>query len=126
MSLTPEQYLTVCAAAQLGSVAPALEGSYEGGTAGTIGALLLMAVQDIAARPGREAAEYERLRAIFDQAEASGYAVPATGQLPPLREALETLHVSAEERGDRALCGAILDHLVQTAAAARLEMPALE
>ena len=125
MSLAAEQYLAACAAAQLGEVAPALEGSYSGGTAATVGALLVLAVQDLAARPAREAAEAERLRSIYDAAVDAGIAVPEPRDLAGLRAGLENLHGAAETAGEDRLCRRILHHYVETAEAAKLELPAL-
>lgn len=114
MSLSPEQYLTACAASQMAEVHPALDGSFAGGTAGTIGVLLMFAVQDIAARPAREAAELASLMEIYRKA---GRAM--LDGLPAARAGLDAL--MAEATGD--LRGMILDHFVRTTEAARLKLP---
>ncbi len=118
MSLTPEQYLSACAASQMLEVVPALDGSYAGGTAGTVGALLMMAVQDLGSRTEREAAEFERLKVIFNRA---GDAVPIT--LHAARDGLDALHERAETGGDHALTQMVLDHYVVTTEMQRLTIP---
>lgn len=126
MSLVPEHYLAACAAAQLTEVAPALEGSYAGGTAGTIGALLMLAVQDMTARPAREAAEKARLSEIFKAARAGGLTDAPPRSLAAMRAALATLHKEAEQRQAGDLVRQILDHYVATADAACLNLPVIE
>jgi hypothetical protein len=118
MNLRPEAYLTALAIAQAGEVAPALEGTYLGGTAGTIAGVLMFAVQDVATLPAREAAEAERLRSLL------GETAPAT--LQAMRTAIVTLHAELDARGDaaaKALALRILDHYVATAEAALLVPP---
>ncbi|MGB3722983.1 MAG: hypothetical protein WA979_09220 [Pacificimonas sp.] len=118
MSLKPEHYLSACAASQMLEVVPALEGTYAGGTAGTVGALLMMAVQDLSGRAEREAAEWERLRAIYA---AAGEPEPA--DLGMARAGLKAMHERAEKAKDVDVLRAILDHLVITTEAERLTLP---
>jgi hypothetical protein len=118
MNLRPEAYLTALAIAQAGEVAPVLEHTYAGGTAATIAGVLMFAVQDIAGREAREAAEADRLRALL----AAGDDVPLAG----LRAAIVELHAEVDARGDaaaKALALRILDHYVATAEAALLLAP---
>lgn len=125
MSLSAEQILGTCAAAQLTSVAPALEGTYAGGTAGTIGALLILAAQDIAARPKREAAELARLQEIFARARTAGLIDSQPSGLVEMRAGLEALHKKVEESAQTDICTLILDHYVATAEGFQLMMPEL-
>jgi hypothetical protein len=120
MNLRPEQYLTALALAQAGEVAPALEGSYAGGTAGTIAGVLMFAVQDIAGREARERAEHARLAGIL------GDAGRPVETLDAMRQAVIELHAEIDARSDdaaKALARRILDHYVRTAEAALLVVP---
>lgn len=119
-NLRPEAYLTALAMAQAGEVAPALEGTYAGGTAGTIAAVLMFAIQDIAGLEARERAEAERLRTLL------GNRVAAGTSLAELRVAIGELHAELDARDDaeaKALAIRILDHYVATAEAALLVVP---
>lgn len=73
MSLPPEKLLGAAAMAQLGTVAPALEGTYAGGGASTIGILLLLVAQDVATLPERRARVEARSGELLASA---GAAVP--------------------------------------------------
>ena len=62
MSLSPPQLLGALAMTQGGFIAPALEGSYAGGSAATIAACLMLIAQDLA-RPRPDAAEWAAIDA---------------------------------------------------------------
>lgn len=71
MSLPAAQMLAALGMAQMTSVAPALDGRYEGGSAGTIGLLLILLAQDAATASAREAAEVEAMRELLDRTDGS-------------------------------------------------------
>lgn len=110
MSLPTAQMLAALGMAQMSSVAPALEGRYEGGSAGTIGLLLILLAQDVATAGTREAAEVEAMRELLGRNE---------GTHSELLEALTAAHATA----DPALDYRILDFLVTMADAAFVAPP---
>ena len=117
MSLPPEKLLETLAMAQLTIVAPALEGSYAGGGASTIGLALLLVAQDVATRDAR------RARA----ANAAGVVLADAGAVVPdghdaRIEALDRLLAST---GDRDLERRILDLYVEMSEAGFIAPPAL-
>ena len=71
MSLPPSQMLAALGMAQMTSVAPALDGRYEGGSAGTIGLLLILLAQDAATAGAREAAEVEAMRELVGRSDGT-------------------------------------------------------
>ncbi len=71
MSLAPAQMLAALGMAQMTTVAPALEGRYEGGSAGTIGLLLILLAQDAATAGAREAAEIARMRSLLGRTDGT-------------------------------------------------------
>lgn len=73
MSLPPDRLAAALAMAQLTMVAPALEGSYAGGTAATLGLTLLLVAQDAATWADRQARESDGAAALLAEA---GAAVP--------------------------------------------------
>ena len=110
MSLPPAQMLAALGMAQMTTVAPALEGRYEGGSAGTIGLLLILLAQDAVTRPTREAAEIEAMRALLGRTD---------GTNAELLAAITEAHATA----DPALNRRILDVLVTMADAAFVAPP---
>ena len=112
MSLGPEAAILACIQAQATDVLPALEGSYAGATAGGVVGILAMVLQDLMTRGPREQAELDRLRALFDDKGAD-------------RDTLNGKLLSAFAEADTERRRAILDHLVETTAAARLDAPQL-
>lgn len=62
MNLSLPQLLGSLGMAQLGLVAPALEGQYAGGSAATIGVMLLLLAQDVA-RPQTDPVEWAAIDA---------------------------------------------------------------
>ena len=110
MSLPTAQMLAALGMAQLSTVAPALEGRYEGGSAGTIGLLLILLAQDAVTRPTREAAEIEAMRALLGRTD---------GTNAELLAAITEAHATA----DPALNRRILDVLVTMADAAFVAPP---
>ncbi|WP_199553482.1 hypothetical protein [Sandaracinobacteroides hominis] len=70
MSLTIAQSLRSLALGQAMMVAPALGESYEGKTAGTIAALLLMLADDAETRTARDNAARDALLALFETVQA--------------------------------------------------------
>jgi hypothetical protein len=116
MSLPPAAILTALGQAQLGIVAPALEGSYAGGTAATIGLALLLLAQDAAGAPARDARTAERAAALLAEGGAS---VPET--LAAQLEALDSLLAAAAPDLERR----ILDLYVEMSEAAFVAPPTM-
>ena len=110
MSLAPAQMLAALGMAQMTTVAPALEGRYEGGSAGTIGLLLILLAQDAVTRPTREAAEIEAMRALLNRTD---------GTHAELLAALTATQATADPARNRR----ILDVLVMMADAALVAPP---
>ena len=71
MSLPPAQMLAALGMAQMTTVTPALEGRYEGGSAGTIGLLLILLAQDAATAVAREAAEVAAMRDLLNRTDGT-------------------------------------------------------
>ena len=112
MSLAPAQMLAALGMAQMTTVAPALEGRYEGGSAGTIGLLLILLAQDAATAGAREAAEVEAMRKLL---------VRSDGGHAELLAALTKAQATADHDFDRR----ILDFLVAMADATFVAPPPL-
>lgn len=110
MSLPTAQMLVALGMAQMTTVAPALEGRYEGGSAGTIGLLLILLAQDAATAGAREAAEVEAMRALMGRTD---------GSHADLLAALTDAHADADPARDRA----IVEFLVTMADAAFVAPP---
>jgi hypothetical protein len=115
MSLPPHQLAASLAMAQLTMVAPALEGSYAGGTAATLGLALLLVAQDAATWAERQARESDGAAALLDFA---GVEVP-DGHAARLA-ALDTLLAGT---ADAALTRRILDFYVEITEAAAVTPP---
>lgn len=73
MSLSPDKLLQTLAMAQLTMVAPALDGSYAGGAAATVGLGVLVLAQDAVTYEARRARTAEAAGAILAD---TGVAVP--------------------------------------------------
>lgn len=117
MSLPPDRLLQTLAMAQLTMVAPALEGTYAGGVAATVGLGVLVLAQDAVADEGRRARTAQAAGAILADA---GVAVP-DGHDARL-EALDRLLAGAS---DPALERRILDLYVTMSEAALIAPPVL-
>lgn len=115
MSLTPAQLTTSLAMAQLTMVAPALEGTYAGGSAATLGLALLLVAQDAAIWAERQARESDGAAELL---RAAGAAVP-DGHDDRLA-ALDRLLAAAQ---DPALERSILDFYVEFSEAAAVTPP---
>lgn len=117
MSLPPDQLLTTLAMAQLTMVAPALEGSYAGGTAATVGLGVLVLAKD--------ALTYETRRA--QAAEAAGTILAAAGaDVPDGHDArMAALDWLLAATNDPETERRILDLYVAMSEAALLTVPAL-
>lgn len=102
MSLPPAQALAALAMTQLQTVAPALEGSYAGGSASVIGLLTLLLAQDAATSEARRAQECAAMRALL-----TAHGEPADGDHAALLARLELLHarVSNDPGSNRAILG---------------------
>lgn len=137
MTLSLAATLESLALGQAMLVAPALGESYEGKTAGTIAALLLMLAQDLDALPGRRYAMRAKLETLLMSAEIGDRALaadvalilaePESGfeaQENRLLGALAAVHAWAD-RHDSALAARCLDWLVEWAEGERLRPPAL-
>lgn len=96
MSLSPPQLLGALAMTQATIVAPALEGSYAGGSAATTAALLMLIAHDLA-RPQLDPAEWAAIDA--------------------------RLALIDGDPADRDETRALLDRLVEITAASTLPMP---
>jgi hypothetical protein len=117
MSVPPDKLLSVLAMAQLTTVAPALEGSYAGGGASTIGLALLVLAQDVATRDARRQRSGEAAAMLLAGA---GHVVP-DGHDERL-QALDDLLASTD---DRDLERRILDLYVEMTEAAFVAPPVL-
>lgn len=137
MTLSLAATLESLALGQAMLVVPAMGESYEGKTAGTIAALLLMLAQDLDALPGRRYAMRAKLEALLQTAEiadetlaaavAAVLADPAPGwdaQEDRLLGALADVHAWADTH-DTALARRCLDWLVEWTDGERLRPPAL-
>ena len=113
MSLPPAQMLAALGMAQMTTVTPALEGRYEGGSAGTIGLLLILLAQDAATAVAREAAEVAAMRDLLNRTD---------GTHAELLTALADAHATADFVLDRR----ILDILVTIADSAFVAPPVAE
>lgn len=116
MSLPPAQALAALAMTQLQTVAPALEGSYAGGSASTIGLLTLLLALDAATLEARRARECVAMRALL-----AGHGAAAEGDHGALLAAVEALHARVAE--DPAANRAILALLAEMADAAFVAPP---
>ena len=116
MSLPLPAMLAALGQAQAAKIAPQIEGSYAGGEAGTIAALLFLLAQDAASLPARIARETEAMAALLGRTGSHGELLAA------LAERHAALDAAGEGRGPEAR--AILAFLVQMADAALLTMPA--
>ncbi len=117
MSLPPDKLLSTLAMAQLGLVAPALEGTYPGGSASTIGLAMLLIAQDVATADARRAQVEARAGELLA---AAGLPVPE-GHDARLG-ALDALLAST---ADRDLERRILDLYVEMSEAAFVVPPPL-
>lgn len=115
MSLPPDKLLGVLGMAQLGVVAPALEGTYPGGSASTIGFLLLLIAQDVATADAWRARVETRAAELLAEA---GAAVPAGHDAR-----LAALDAVLAETTDAALERRILDLYVEMSEAAFIVPP---
>jgi hypothetical protein len=117
MSLPPETLVGALAMAQLSTVAPALEGSYAGGCASTVGLALLLVAQDLAGAEARRTRESEGAAALLAEA---GVAVPEghAARLSALDRLLAATSDPARERR-------ILDFYVEISEAAFVAPPPL-
>ena len=100
MSLAPAQMLAALGMAQMTTVAPALEGRYEGGSASTIGLLLILLAQDAATAGAREAAEVEAMRELLARTD---------GTHAELLAALTEAHDTADADLSRRILGVLVD-----------------
>ena len=100
MSLPLSQMLAALGMAQMTTVAPALEGRYEGGSASTIGLLLILLAQDAATAGAREATEVAVMRELLNRTD---------GTHVELLTALADAHASADADFNRR----ILNFLVE-------------
>jgi hypothetical protein len=116
MSLPPAQALAALAMTQLQTVAPALEGSYAGGSAGTIGLLTLLLAQDAVTAEPRRARECAAMRALL-----AAHGEAADGDHAALLARIEALHARVES--DPAANRAILALLADMADAAFVAPP---
>lgn len=112
MSLAPAQMLAALGMTQLTNVGPALDGRYEGGSANTIGLLLILLAQDAATASTRETAEVAAMRDLLGRTD---------GTHAELLAALTKAHANADAEMNRR----ILDLLVTTAEAAFVAPPVL-
>lgn len=117
MSLPPDRLAATLAMAQLTMVAPALEGSYAGGTAATLGLTLLLVAQDAATWGVRQVRESEGAAELLAGAGAD---VPE-GHDARL-DALDALLAGAT---DPDLIHRILDFYVEISEAAAVTPPPL-
>lgn len=117
MSLPPDKLLAALAMAQLTEVAPALEGSYAGGSASTLGLAVLLLAGDAVAYERRRAAT---ATAAAELLAAAGAAVPEghDARLAAVDALLATTRDPALERR-------ILDFYVTMAEAALIPAPVL-
>ena len=99
MSLAPAQMLAALGMAQLGTVAPALEGRYEGGSANTIGLLLILLAQDTATAGAREVADIEAMRELLNRTD---------GTHAELQAALNEAHATADPALDRRILNVLV------------------
>ena len=116
MSLPAPQALVALAMTQLQTVAPALEGSYAGGSASTIGLLTLLLAQDAMTLEARRARECEAMRALL-----AAHGEATDGDHGALLARIEALH--ARVAGDPAANRAILAFLADIADAAFVAPP---
>ncbi|MFC3711314.1 hypothetical protein ACFOMD_01950 [Sphingoaurantiacus capsulatus] len=117
MSLTPAQLTVTLGMAQLTMVAPALEGTYAGGTAATLGLALILVAQDSATWDARQVRESEGAAELLASAGA-----PVPEGHDPRLAALDTL---LAETQDPALTRRILDFYVEITEAAAVTPPPL-
>jgi hypothetical protein len=117
MSLPPDKLLQALAMAQLTMVAPALEGTYAGGTAGTLGLAVLLLAEDAVKHAARQAQAAETVGAILREA---GVAAP-----DGLEARLAAIDRLLAETRDPALGRRILDAYVAMSEAALITAPAL-
>jgi hypothetical protein len=111
MSLPPAQALAALAMTQLTVVGPALEGSYAGGSASTIGLLTLLLAQDAATAETRRARECDAMRALL-----AAHGEAADGDHGALLARIEALHarVAADPAANRAIL-ALLSEMADAA-----------
>jgi hypothetical protein len=125
MSLTLPQALRSIALGQAMMVAPALGDSYEGKTAATIAALLLMLATDAETRTAREITTRDTLRALFESIDSKELkATLADGSTDALMAAFTTLHAQADANNP-ALAARCRAFLLDWAEGERLRPPAL-
>jgi hypothetical protein len=137
MTLSLATTLESLALGQAMLVVPAMGDSYEGKTAATIAALLLMLAQDLEALPGRRYTMRTKLEALLqsaplaDEALAARVSAVLEGPLPGwdaqesrLLGALADVHAWAEAH-DADLARRCLDWLVEWSEGERLNPPAL-
>lgn len=125
MSLTLAQSLRSLALGQAMMVLPALGDSYEGKTAGTIVALLLMLADDAETRTARDIVTRDALRALFESVGGEDLqAAVADGSATALMTAFTALHERADAN-DPALAARCRAFLLDWAEAERLRPPAL-
>ncbi len=110
MSLPPSQMLAALGMAQMTSIAPALDGRYEGGSAGTIGLLLILLAQDAATARAREVAEVKAMRTVLNRND---------GTHTELLAALTEAHANADPDLNRR----VLEFLVEMAESAFVAPP---
>lgn len=114
MSVALPQLLAALGTAQATMVAPQLEGSYVGGSAGTIAVSLLLLAQDCATAEARTTSEVAAMSALLGQ----------TGSHAELLAKLAERHAEVDADPTQREAGrAILDLLVTMTSAAVLRMP---
>ena len=114
MSLSHAQMLAALGIAQATKIAPVLEGTYEGGDAGTLAMLLLLLAQDLATLPARQARETAAMADLLGE----------QGDHEALLAMLAARHAAIDGTADP-LNARILAFYVEMTGAALLTMPAL-